>query len=481
MGSGREIERKFRVMWEKIPKDIRDKINRHEYHQLSIKQGHLAIGDDGLEVRVRQAGLSYFLTIKKGTGKVRQECEFVIELYEFVQLWKMAEEQGLIVRKTRSKIEYGKNTIELDAYKGRLAGLFTAEVEFDSEEASDSFVAPEWFGPEVTDDPCYKNQNLARYGLPKAKVEYQLTTGIELAVAQIQQKSTEAGVVIVGVAGGSASGKTSAVADRLAKIFQDDAVMISMDDYYRGGHCMAANPEIHLDQPEALNLELLRSHLEALRRGEVVEKPIYDFITCLTDQRETVGPKKVVIIEGLFTLHSTLRDVIDVGIFVDIGVHGRFLRRLFRDAVLRTMFTPSEVVEYFCRIVEPSHNAYVQSSKETADIVISNEYNPLIEAERAGSNEAQIKFQIGPDFALPSELYGIDPTLVQQTDLYFDIRSQVAPADETIRIRTSGDKVTMTYKGPRWQQDELRRRPKMDVALSKEGGDLLQGLYNSKP
>jgi CYTH domain-containing protein len=116
-------------------------------------------------VRVRRRDGRSWLTVKSGAGRVRVEEEIEIEADRFERLWPLTE--GLRIEKTRYEIPAGDGlVIELDVYKGDLDGLVTAEVEFGSEEAADDYAAPDWLGSDVTDDPRYKNQRLARDGAP---------------------------------------------------------------------------------------------------------------------------------------------------------------------------------------------------------------------------------------------------------------------------------------------------------------------------
>jgi adenylate cyclase len=116
-------------------------------------------------VRVRRRAGAATLTVKSGASRTRVEEELAIEPERFERLWPLTE--GRRIEKTRYEIDAGGGlTIELDVYAGALAGLVVAEVEFASEDDADAFAAPPWVGPEVTDDPRYKNQRLACEGLP---------------------------------------------------------------------------------------------------------------------------------------------------------------------------------------------------------------------------------------------------------------------------------------------------------------------------
>jgi adenylate cyclase len=155
--AGIEIERKFLVP--ELPGDLGD----HESSEL--RQGYLAVEDDGTEVRVRERDGDATLTVKKGSGQVRSEQEIEIDNAAFARFWPLTE--GRRLEKRRHLIPAGDGlTIELDVYSGDLEGLATAEVEFASEDAARSFDPPGWLGRDVTDDERYKSRRLAVDGLP---------------------------------------------------------------------------------------------------------------------------------------------------------------------------------------------------------------------------------------------------------------------------------------------------------------------------
>jgi CYTH domain-containing protein/CHAD domain-containing protein len=155
--SGLEVERKFLVT--ELPPEL------DRFPSELISQGYLAIGEGGLEVRLRRRGENTTLTVKKGLGRTRREEEIGLAPEQFRRLWPLTE--GRRVEKLRHLIPAEDGlTIELDTYTEELDGLATAEVEFDSEAGADGFEPPQWFGPEVTDDPRYRNARLACNGAP---------------------------------------------------------------------------------------------------------------------------------------------------------------------------------------------------------------------------------------------------------------------------------------------------------------------------
>ena len=152
-----EIERKFLV--EDAPPDLSG------FASSEIRQGYLAIDPDETEVRVRSRGEAAVLTVKQGAGRSRAEVELDLDRETFDRLWPLTD--GRRVEKRRYVIPAGDGvTIEVDVYSGALAGLVVAEVEFPDDDRADEFEPPDWFGREVTDDPRFKNQTLARQGMP---------------------------------------------------------------------------------------------------------------------------------------------------------------------------------------------------------------------------------------------------------------------------------------------------------------------------
>jgi adenylate cyclase len=151
---GLEVERKFLI--EQLPGEI------PIGSELEIQQGYLATGDD--EVRLRRQDGRHVLTVKRGRGLARDEVEVALDERSFEELWPLTE--GRRVEKTRLTAEASTQTVEIDVYKGRLAGLVTVEIEFDDEDAARSFSPPSWFSRELTGDDRYSNQLLALEGRP---------------------------------------------------------------------------------------------------------------------------------------------------------------------------------------------------------------------------------------------------------------------------------------------------------------------------
>ncbi len=163
MNSNIEIERKF--LLKRLPDDLSNFPSKH------IRQGYIAVAEDGTEVRLREKGGKHFLTVKSGAGMKRAEYETEISPAQFDTLWPATENRR--VEKTRYELLYRDNVsgidavIEIDVYEGTLEGLLTMEVEFGSESESASFNPPDWTGLEITEDKRYKNQILALRGIPQ--------------------------------------------------------------------------------------------------------------------------------------------------------------------------------------------------------------------------------------------------------------------------------------------------------------------------
>jgi uridine kinase len=180
--------------------------------------------------------------------------------------------------------------------------------------------------------------------------------------------------VIVGIAGGTGSGKTTVARAIYDRVGSDKIEWISHDSYYRNFEGL--NPEekhhINFDHPDSLETELLARHLDVLCKGAAVDVPIYDFTTHSRklDATHHVEPRKVIIVEGILVLgEPELRKRIDIKLFVDTPADIRFLRRLMRDIKTRGRSVES-VIEQYMTTVRPMHEEFVEPSKRYADLII---------------------------------------------------------------------------------------------------------------
>jgi len=180
--------------------------------------------------------------------------------------------------------------------------------------------------------------------------------------------------VIIGVAGGSASGKTS-VAKLLANAFAEGktVTIIRMDDYYKDqSHLIFADRlKTNYDHPNAFDTDLLVQHIDALVAGKAIEKPTYDFVNHTRSQiTEIVEPSDVLVLEGLFVLEEPeIYKRLDMRLFIDTDADIRFIRRLKRDVRDRGR-TIESVCDQYMQTVRVMHEAFVEPSKRKADIII---------------------------------------------------------------------------------------------------------------
>jgi len=179
--------------------------------------------------------------------------------------------------------------------------------------------------------------------------------------------------LIIGVAGGTGSGKTTAVRQIMEALGSRDVVVIQHDSYYRDRSYLSPEERacINYDHPDALETDLFADHLELLISGKPAEIPVYDFVTH-TRRRETVlvEPASVIVVEGILILaDKRLRSLMDIKIFVDTDDDVRFIRRMERDVRERGRSYES-VVEQYLGSVKPMHIELVEPSKRYADIII---------------------------------------------------------------------------------------------------------------
>ena len=180
--------------------------------------------------------------------------------------------------------------------------------------------------------------------------------------------------ILIGIAGGSASGKTS-ISRRVKEFFTEvgEVTIIKEDDYYKDQSFLPFEERLktNYDHPDAFDHDLLLRHLDMLKNGEEIEKPTYDFVTHnRSNVTEIVKPTKVMILEGLFVLEGkSIRDRLDIKVFVDTPADIRFIRRLQRDMNERGRSMDS-VINQYCNTVRVMHEEFVEPTKKYADIII---------------------------------------------------------------------------------------------------------------
>ncbi|MBN1991459.1 MAG: uridine kinase [Anaerolineae bacterium] len=180
--------------------------------------------------------------------------------------------------------------------------------------------------------------------------------------------------IIIGVAGGTASGKTTVSQKILQAVGPEHLAYIEHDAYYRDlSHLpLEQRREFNFDHPDALENELLVKHLELLLQGQRVQIPIYDFAQYVrTNRLELVEPRQVILVAGiLIFVDKKLREMMDIKIYVDAPADLRFIRRLKRDIAERGR-SVDMVIEQYLQTVRPMHLEFVEPSKRYADVIIS--------------------------------------------------------------------------------------------------------------
>ena len=177
---------------------------------------------------------------------------------------------------------------------------------------------------------------------------------------------------IVGIAGGSASGKTTIV-NRIKDSFGDDILVISHDSYYKAHDDLSyeERSRLNYDHPASFDTERMIADVKKLINGEEIDIPVYDYtVHNRSDQTIHVKPKKVIIVEGILILENKeLRDLMDIKVFVDTDADERLIRRIERDTAERGRNVKS-VLHQYQETVKPMHEQFVEPSKKYADIII---------------------------------------------------------------------------------------------------------------
>ena len=180
-------------------------------------------------------------------------------------------------------------------------------------------------------------------------------------------------MLIVGIAGGTGSGKTTVVR-KIREVFPDkDVIIIPQDNYYRDnkGIDLEERQKINFDHPDSVEFSLLIDHLKKLKKGKEIEMPVYSYLTCLrSDETIPIKPTRVVLVEGILILTDPgLRNMMDLKVFVDADADDRLGRVIMRDIVERGR-SVLMVLERYHDTVKPSHLQFIEPSKRYADIII---------------------------------------------------------------------------------------------------------------
>ncbi|WP_339696862.1 uridine kinase [uncultured Marixanthomonas sp.] len=188
-------------------------------------------------------------------------------------------------------------------------------------------------------------------------------------------------MLIIGIAGGTGSGKTTVVQQIVEELPADEVCIISQDSYYKDTSHLSLDErvKINFDHPQAIDFDLLVSHLKELKEGNSFEQPVYSFVDHnRTGETLTTHPRKVVIVEGILILtHPDIRELFDIKIFVHADSDERLIRRLKRDIAERGRDL-DEVLTRYQTTLKPMHQQFIEPTKEFADIIIpTNRYNTV--------------------------------------------------------------------------------------------------------
>lgn len=180
-------------------------------------------------------------------------------------------------------------------------------------------------------------------------------------------------MIVIGIAGGTGSGKTTVVNKIIDSFPSGEVAVLPQDSYYKDSSHIPPEErsKINFDEPAAIEWTLLEKHLQELREGHAIEMPTYSYLTC-TRQPETVRvePRDVVIIEGILVLcEPSMRQQMDVKVFVDADADERLIRVIARDCIQRGR-TPQMVIDRYEGILKPMHLQYIEPSKRYADLII---------------------------------------------------------------------------------------------------------------
>ena len=188
-------------------------------------------------------------------------------------------------------------------------------------------------------------------------------------------------MLIIGIGGGTGSGKTTVVNKIISESPENEVTIISQDSYYKDlSHLdYTSRTKVNFDHPNSIDFKLLCSHLAQLREGNSIEQPVYSFVEHnRTDETVTTHPKKVIVVEGILILTDPMiRDLFDIKIFVHADSDERLIRRLKRDISERGRDL-QEVLNRYQSTLKPMHQQFIEPTKEFADMIIpNNRYNTV--------------------------------------------------------------------------------------------------------
>ena len=180
-------------------------------------------------------------------------------------------------------------------------------------------------------------------------------------------------MLVIGIAGGTGSGKTTVVRKIMERLPADEVAILPQDSYYRdNGHLtLEERQKINFDHPDAIEFDLLVEHLRMLKSNKPIEQPVYSYLSCLrSEETIPVEPKEVVIIEGILVLTNPhLRELMDLKVFVDAEADDRLMRVIQRDIEERGR-TVEKVLNRYQKTVKPMHLQFIEPCKRYADLIV---------------------------------------------------------------------------------------------------------------
>lgn len=180
-------------------------------------------------------------------------------------------------------------------------------------------------------------------------------------------------MLIIGIAGGTGSGKTTVVRKIVESLPAGEVVLLPLDSYYKDSSHVPVEERqnINFDHPDAFEWSLLAKHVSMLKNGEAIEQPTYSYLTC-TRLKETIHiePRNVVIVEGILSLsNKKLRDIMDLKVFVDADPDERLIRVIQRDVIERGR-TAEAVMDRYTNVLKPMHQQFIEPCKRFADLIV---------------------------------------------------------------------------------------------------------------
>jgi len=192
-------------------------------------------------------------------------------------------------------------------------------------------------------------------------------------------------MLIIGIFGGTGSGKTTIVNQISTYFSLNELVIISQDSYYKDNSTIPHKNrcKLNYDKPDAIDFNLLYKHISDLKKGKTIQQPIYDFKTHnRLDKTIQIKPKKILILEGILIMcHAKIRSIFDLKIFINADSKTRMERRIKRDIIERGR-SRHEVLKRYNETIKPMHEKYIEPTKIFADSIIENQHNTEIKIEK---------------------------------------------------------------------------------------------------